>query len=264
MNTSARGSASRRRRTGRPAWSRAPPRRRPARSPARSGRAGGARRDRPRHGGPVAGVRRRDDQWPSDPCVERHETDDPCQPVEQHQDADRDDQQPPITWTARPWRISGRRVAARGRRTRRRAGTGSPAPACSRSAAGAWKRASRRGRHRGSSPGIGPMHGVQPIANTAPSPNAAASPVRPPTMRLPARPPTPVPPPARREPAGAGGQARRGAGIERSPGTLEHGDLQQPGHAQPEHDQQDPADLPARSSSATARLPRTSRSRRGS
>ena len=33
-----------------------------------------------------------------------------------------------------------------------------------------------------------------------------------------------------------------GAGVERSPGPLERGDVEQPGQVQPEHDEDDPAD----------------------
>ena len=83
------------------------------------------------------------------------------------------------------------------------------------------------------------MHGVQPIAKTAPSVNAAPKPDRPPTSRLPTRPP--IPPSARRgerHAAGRRGEARRGAGVERPPGSLEDRDAEDPREAQA-HDHED-------------------------
>ena len=93
------------------------------------------------------------------------------------------------------------------------------------------------------------MHGVQPMAKIAPSPNDASHPPRVPTMRPPSRSANRASVPERctrrceGDGAGRGGQGSRSPGLERPPGPIQGRNPEHAGEIQPEHDQQDPADL---------------------
>ena len=88
------------------------------------------------------------------------------------------------------------------------------------------------------------MHGLQPIAKIAPRPNDASQPPRELTTWPPIRSPTlgPAPPlPNAVEPVAVASDPRR---RRRAVATSAGGrDAEQPGQVQPEHDQDDPADV---------------------